>query len=213
MSENSYSQISESVITRICHDLVGSVGAISNGVELLEDMAGGDEISNLLKNSAAIISARVKFFRACFGGSSSTLQNPQDFVSVADKYISSLASGGRSIKTEWNVDLQKLAFKDPQFNRLILLSLMSMGSILAFGGNIKISDNAEGQIAIEGSAERISMSEDDVKIFENLNNQGDNSEFISPKNISLAIISEIIRKDRLKLYVAENKGLVSFVVG
>lgn len=37
MSEISSSALSEIICTRISHDLIGNIGAVSNAVELLED--------------------------------------------------------------------------------------------------------------------------------------------------------------------------------
>lgn len=54
---------------RICHDLVGPVGAIANGVELLaEDGAALDgEVVALIAGSARSASRRLQFFRGAFG--------------------------------------------------------------------------------------------------------------------------------------------------
>lgn len=54
--------------SRICHDLISPVGAISNGLELL-GLAGtpeGPEMA-LVSGSAAHASARLRFFRVAFG--------------------------------------------------------------------------------------------------------------------------------------------------
>lgn len=57
--------------SRICHDLISPVGAISNGLELL-GLAGvpdGPEMA-LVADSAAHANARLRFFRVAFGLSS-----------------------------------------------------------------------------------------------------------------------------------------------
>lgn len=60
------------ICSRLCHDLVGPVGAISNGIELME-MEDEPEMMkdalDLLKHSAANASTRLKFLRFAFGSS------------------------------------------------------------------------------------------------------------------------------------------------
>ncbi len=57
--------------SRICHDLISPVGAISNGLELmgLSGVPNGPEMT-LVADSAAHANARLRFFRVAFGLSS-----------------------------------------------------------------------------------------------------------------------------------------------
>ncbi len=55
--------------SRLCHDLIGPIGAIGNGVELLLLGGGngrGDEVA-LISESVAALNARIRFFRVAFG--------------------------------------------------------------------------------------------------------------------------------------------------
>ena len=55
--------------SRICHDLISPIGAIGNGVELLE-MTGSGAASpemELISSSVEDASARIRFFRIAFG--------------------------------------------------------------------------------------------------------------------------------------------------
>jgi len=61
----------EYVAARLCHDLVGPVGAVANGVELL-GTAGeriDPEITQLIGDSARLASQRLQFFRVALGTS------------------------------------------------------------------------------------------------------------------------------------------------
>jgi histidine phosphotransferase ChpT len=62
-------RVLELISSRICHDLVSPVGAISNGVELLEEMGeeAGDEAIKLISSSAEQASHRLKCFRLAYG--------------------------------------------------------------------------------------------------------------------------------------------------
>ena len=54
--------------SRICHDLISPIGAINNGLELL-DMNGGVQGAEmeLISGSVGNAGARIRFFRIAFG--------------------------------------------------------------------------------------------------------------------------------------------------
>jgi histidine phosphotransferase ChpT len=62
-------RVLELMASRICHDLVSPVGAINNGVELLQEMGAdaGDEAMLLIASSALQASIRLKCFRLAYG--------------------------------------------------------------------------------------------------------------------------------------------------
>ncbi|WP_371153343.1 histidine phosphotransferase family protein [Jannaschia sp. 2305UL9-9] len=53
--------------SRLCHDLVSPIGAIGNGLELLELSGGGSEEMALIRGSLDAALARISFFRLAFG--------------------------------------------------------------------------------------------------------------------------------------------------
>ncbi|MFQ5785551.1 MAG: histidine phosphotransferase family protein [Alphaproteobacteria bacterium] len=55
--------------TRLCHDLVGPVGAINNGLELLAEPGAGsdDDVVRLIRQSAGETARRLQYFRAAYG--------------------------------------------------------------------------------------------------------------------------------------------------
>jgi histidine phosphotransferase ChpT len=60
------------VAARICHDLVGPVGAIANGVDLMAEIGGGAEGEEvaLVRQSTARASALLRVLRLAFGQAS-----------------------------------------------------------------------------------------------------------------------------------------------
>ena len=62
-------RLCELLAARLCHDLVGPVGAVANGVELIgEDGSGADaEVVRLISGSAKLASNRLQAFRVAFG--------------------------------------------------------------------------------------------------------------------------------------------------
>lgn len=61
-------KLSGLIVSRICHDLISPVGAINNGLELLDlaHSAQGAEFT-LIRDSAAQATSRIRFFRLAFG--------------------------------------------------------------------------------------------------------------------------------------------------
>lgn len=62
-------RVLELVASRICHDLVSPVGAVSNGVELMQELGedAGAEAVKLIADSAQQASTRLKAFRLSYG--------------------------------------------------------------------------------------------------------------------------------------------------
>lgn len=75
--------------SRICHDIISPVGAINNGLELLEDGGADEEAMRLVRNSARTASSRLKFARIAFGaaGSAGMVIDTGDAEAVAAAYL------------------------------------------------------------------------------------------------------------------------------
>ena len=71
--------------SRVCHDIISPVGAINNGLELLEEGGADEDAMNLIRQSARAASARLKFARIAFGaaGSAGMVIDTGDAESVA----------------------------------------------------------------------------------------------------------------------------------
>lgn len=63
------SRVAELLCSRICHDLISPVGAINNGIELIEELGGRvvDEAIGLIDTSARKMSGHLQFFRMSYG--------------------------------------------------------------------------------------------------------------------------------------------------
>lgn len=89
----------EMLCSRLCHDLVGPIGAISNGAELMEEMGAemGDEALRLIADSADQAATRLRLFRLAYGaaGSQAELSDAQ-----ARDVLIAWFKGGR-VALEW----------------------------------------------------------------------------------------------------------------
>lgn len=57
--------------SRVCHDIISPVGAINNGLELLDEGGADDDAMQLIRASARNASARLQFARIAFGAAGS----------------------------------------------------------------------------------------------------------------------------------------------
>src|ERR1700755_2421458 len=57
--------------SRVCHDIISPVGAINNGLELLDEGGADGDAMKLIRQSARNASARLQFARIAFGAAGS----------------------------------------------------------------------------------------------------------------------------------------------
>lgn len=61
-------RVAQLLCSRVCHDLIGPVGAVSSGIELMgEDGSMAEDAMALIVKSSAQASRRLAFFRTAFG--------------------------------------------------------------------------------------------------------------------------------------------------
>ncbi|MDF1727655.1 MAG: histidine phosphotransferase family protein [Sulfitobacter sp.] len=132
--------------SRICHDLISPIGAINNGLELLQ-MSGapsGPEIG-LIGESVGSASARIRFFRIAFGASGMQMIGAAEVTAI----LRDLYDGTR-LTIKWaSVDPQPRALV-----RLAFLGLLCLEEALPYGGQIEI-DEAEGNWRLTARGDRL----------------------------------------------------------
>lgn len=57
--------------SRVCHDIISPVGAINNGLELLDEGGADEDAMRLIRTSARNASSRLQFARIAFGAAGS----------------------------------------------------------------------------------------------------------------------------------------------
>jgi len=99
-------RVLELIASRICHDLVSPVGAISNGVELMEDMGpeAGAEALTLISTSAQQASIRLKCFRLAYGAAGT--DKNIGFRDIKDVFTNWLTSGRVQVEFEQGLELK-----------------------------------------------------------------------------------------------------------
>src|ERR1700748_2694891 len=132
--------------SRVCHDLISPVGAIVNGLEVLEENKDEETKTfalELIKKSAHQASAKLQFCRLAFGAAGSA--GAQIDLGDAEKAARGLIEDGKTTLT-WNLPRQLLAK-----NRVkLLLNIVLLGSgSIPRGGTLTI-DPVPGEEAIAG---------------------------------------------------------------
>lgn len=129
--------LSALISTKICHDLINPIGAISNGLELLDAVgtAPGPEMT-LLNDSTSAATAKLNVFRLAFGDASSSAEVKGETV---EQLISAMYEGGR-LRIHWAPE--EKAFPRNEI-KLCFLLLFCIESSLPFGGDCTISKAGE----------------------------------------------------------------------
>ena len=93
-------RVAELLASRLCHDLVGPIGAVNNGIELIEDEDPGmiDEALKLVANSARQVASALQFYRLAYGMAGARVGG--DLSEVRDLLTAFLRSG--KITLEWS---------------------------------------------------------------------------------------------------------------
>ena len=146
--------------SRLCHDMLSPVGALSNGIELLRDERDPEmrqRCMELLEQSARISADKLKFFRLAYGaaggfGDNVPVEEPRQLVQAL------VANNGR-IVLEWAVREEQL----PKAVVKVLLNLAAIGiDALPRGGQLDIgAERRDGasEIAVRAASEKIAFDE------------------------------------------------------
>jgi len=126
--------IAELICTRISHDLIGNIGAISNAMELLnEDPSDISDIKPLLENSSSLLAARMKFFRLAFGLKNAAPKEIGELNDIINAYLLTLGNPKTPIMMKSN--LQNISLY-----KIVMLSIMALSDVFVRGGEIRVKE-------------------------------------------------------------------------
>ncbi|UVI39267.1 histidine phosphotransferase family protein [Qipengyuania spongiae] len=160
MNEVSSTELAAMLCSRLCHDMLSPVGAMSNGLELLASETDREMRQNcmeLLQQSAAVSTNKLKFFRLAFGaaggfGERVSVEEPKELVEalVADK--------GR-IEVQWalsHATLSKPAVKVLLNFAQIAIDALVRGGRLDIGAELR---DGACELVVRASGDRIAFDE------------------------------------------------------
>lgn len=125
--------LAETLAARICHDLIGPLGAIGNGIELLnmQDATVSPELE-LIGTATGTAIARLQFFRIAYGSG----QGDQMFTAGELASRSAAYFRGSRITCQWPDPAEILARRRA---KLLFLLILCLESGLPMGGSLTIS--------------------------------------------------------------------------
>jgi histidine phosphotransferase ChpT len=144
------------ICSRLCHDLVGPVGAISNGIELMEmedDPTHATDALDLLRHSADNATRRLKFLRLAFGSSGGDeVPLPlADAQRIAQEFFED-----HRLELVWPQSFEGAVSKNRI--RLTLNLLLAGAAGLMRGGDLSVILSSTG-LSVTGTHERAGLSE------------------------------------------------------
>ena len=121
--------------SRVCHDLISPVGAIVNGIEVLEEDKDAETKTfalDLIKKSAQQASAKLQFCRLAFGAAGSA--GAQIELGDAEKAVRGLLEDGK-ITLAWNLPRELM----PKNRVKLLLNMLVIGvGAIPRGGTLTV---------------------------------------------------------------------------
>jgi histidine phosphotransferase ChpT len=153
-------RIAELMVSRLCHELAGPLGAVGNGLELLS-MEGPDNNSgavDLTSRSARRATDLLQFYRIAYGRSGAERQD--DPSHLRDLAVAALAHD--RVALDWPDDMLVPAGS----GRLILNMTAVAAEALPRGGTVRVRAGHGGglesapRISVSGEGDKLLLSED-----------------------------------------------------
>ena len=136
MSETDPLVLASQLCSRLCHDMLSPVGALSNGLELLADEKDPQmrqRCFELLEQSARTSAAKLKFFRLAYGAGGGF--GEQISIDEPKAVIETLAADAKRIELNWQIAAPTLS----KTGAKVMLNLAHIGlDALVRGGTLDI---------------------------------------------------------------------------
>lgn len=137
--------LSALVSARFCHDLISPLGAIGNGLELLQMTGGGGSSPEieLISDSLTNALARIRYFRVAFGPAEAEARLSFE---EASQITGAMYSGRLSVSWQDANDSMPRAT-----GRLIFLAILCLEKSLPMGGRVRVSTAEDAvTLSVEG---------------------------------------------------------------
>lgn len=154
--------VSQLLVSRLCHDLVGPASAVSAGLELMGENGGDANAQALMEKSADQLSRRLAFFRVAFGFAGAG--NGPDTLRNTRELASGWLAGGK-IELDWqesesgDIDTELTGGGDKVLLNMILVASESLpkGGVI----EVRLGSLAEGTgIAVSARGDGVRLKED-----------------------------------------------------
>jgi len=154
-------ELASLLCSRLCHDMLSPVGALSNGLELLaeeQDPQMRQRCFELLEQSARISTDKLRFFRLAFGAAGGFREMVP--VGEARSLVDALVAANERLSVEWQLPGDVLP--KPAIKTLLNFALIAIDSLVR-GGTIEIAGelrDGTSEIVVRASGKKIAFDPD-----------------------------------------------------
>ncbi len=193
----------ELLCSLICHDLVNPVGAINNGIELVDEL-GGDMVEDalgLMRSSAREAANKLQYFRAAFGPARGSSGEPISLQETRGRATDLFT--GKKIALDWPEEATGAL--GGQGSKLVLNLILVAAETLAGSGTVAV-EIGSGGIRVAGVGEKAALGDD-------LKSALDGSaaiEDLTPRTAQAYYTGLLAATDGTKVATAAEAGRVSF---
>jgi histidine phosphotransferase ChpT len=199
-------EFSALMVSRVCHDLVGPLGAVVNGLEVLEDerdAAMREDALRLVATSANQALARIQFMRIAFGAAGSA--GAELDLQEVGRLITGLLEGGKT-KLEWNVPP---AYWAKDWAKLLMNATLLGADCLPRGGVVRVdATETPPAFKIHASGTHIRLAEDVEKSI-----RGELSEAVDARGIQPFLTYRLSRTVNAGLTIQAGETSVELAAG
>ena len=160
MNDTDSLDLASMLCSRLCHDLLSPVGALTNGLELLADERDPDmrqRCFELLEQSAKVSADKLKFFRLAFGAAGGFGESVP--VDEARSVTQALVGDAKRVELNWALSADRL----PKGAVKVLLNFAQIGlDALVRGGTLDVgaeSRDGASEIVVRAAGPRIAFDE------------------------------------------------------
>jgi histidine phosphotransferase ChpT len=196
------------LVSRVCHDLVSPVGAVVNGLEVLEDetdVAMRADALRLVAQSAEQAAARLQFARIAFGAAGSA--GAELDLTEVSRIMAGLLKGGK-VELSWKAQ----AVNWPKDWAKLLMNAILMGAdCLPRGGRVAVETSTEGtapsfRISATGTVARFNAEAERAL-------QGEPNGALDGRSIQPFLTYQLAKGLDTSLIVTPGEGEVKFAAG
>lgn len=170
-------RVAELMASRLCHDLVGPIGAVNNGMEILEDEDLGiaKDAVELASRSARQATDVLQLFRLAYGLAGSLQGSDLSLVrELASNYL-----GHHKCSLDWPPSPIAGPLPDA-LGKLILNLVVLAGEALPRGGTIEVALAGDGrQVAVSALGAGAGLRDETLAALSN----GASAQDLSPRNV------------------------------
>ena len=157
---NNNTELAEMISTRISHDLIGNIGALSSALELMKE--NNDELDegtrSIINTATNTLKARQTFFRIAFGLDTKNIET-EELKNICQNYLSTFGSRAYPLNLELFGISSSLA-------KFVCLSVMIGAEICIRGGNIMVSVNQNNMTI--GVKSEYNLSAPKIEVYKNI---------------------------------------------